>query len=285
MRYFKQGLAAGLLISLAGCGGGGSGAGPVTVFTYQTIDSAVPGDSNLRAVGFDRDAGGVVTDTANLQGTLTRDTQAINIAGLIVDADGQTANTWSDGTTTVGPSAVPAFTGIYDFFVPVTVTRNGLSDVYLIGVASRHEDLPSTGGATFSGQSSVGGILTGGGSGATSFDATGDLTLTADFAGGLVDVVMDGLTGAGVPFDQVEIQDMAIVNGAGDAIFQSNGSSTIAMTNGGTGVTPAGVLTGFDATGSFFGGDATGPQEAGGVFYADGPDGQIYGVFVADQRN
>ncbi len=272
-----------LLTGLAACGGGGDG-GPQTVFTYQTFNSTVPGDSTVRAVGFDRDSGGLVIDLENLRGTLTRDTDALDIAGLIVDANGRSGNTWSDGTTTVSPSNAAAFTGTYDFLIPVTVTRGGLSDTFLVGVATRHQDLPG-GSATFSGQSAVGGVLTGGGSGASGFEAVGDLTLSADFTSGLVDVVMESLSGAGVPFDKVTLSDLAILNGAGDAIFADAAGSGIEMTSGGVVIQPLGTIDDFAATGSFFGGDGNGPAEAGGTFYAEGPDGQIFGIFVADQRN
>eukprot|EP01013_Petalomonas_cantuscygni_P039743 TRINITY_DN71303_c0_g1_i1.p1 TRINITY_DN71303_c0_g1~~TRINITY_DN71303_c0_g1_i1.p1 ORF type:complete len:308 (-),score=76.94 TRINITY_DN71303_c0_g1_i1:815-1738(-) len=287
---------------LAACGGGGGGGGPQTVFTSQTFNEfEVAGDSTVRAVGMTRNAGGEVTGNENRQGTLTRETQALEIAGLVIDADGvpvidgERAQAWSDGSTTVNSNLQPAtaaiFNGSYDFFLPVEVTRSGGgAEVYLVGVSSRTADLPATGSAVFSGQASVGGIDDGAGGGSGAFKATGDTTLTANFGTGLVDVVMDSLQGTGAPIDRIEIANMDITDNAGDAIFSSADLSAITMFDGQTEVTPIGVLTDFDSTGAFFGGENTaagaplGPVEAGGTFYATGPDGQIWGIFAADER-
>ena len=80
-----------------------AGDGPNTVFTYQPIDSTVSGDSTVRAVGVAQEAGNSIV-VKNMQGTLTRENQALEIAGLIVDTDGSSRGVWSDGTTTVAAS-------------------------------------------------------------------------------------------------------------------------------------------------------------------------------------
>lgn len=279
----REKLIAGLGIALGLSACNGSGDGPNTVFTYQPIDSTVSGDSTVRAVGVAQEAGNSIV-VKNMQGTLTRENQALEIAGLIVDTDGSSRGVWSDGTTTVAASGAPAFSGVYDYVLPVEVTSGGLTNTYLIGVATRHQDLPSSGSATFTGQSIVNGILTGGGTGSSSFEASGDLSLTADFAAGVVDVVMENLAGTGAPIDEIAIGGLSIVNGGGDAIFAADSQSTIQFESGGTVVTPIGDPTSFDATGAFFGGDESGPLEAGGAFQVDGTGGGIFGIFVADDR-
>ena len=110
------------------------------------------------------------------------------------------------------------------------------------------------------------------------------LRLTADFAAGVVDVVMENLAGTGAPIDEIAIGGLSIVNGGGDAIFAADSQSTIQFESGGTVVTPIGDPTSFDATGAFFGGDGSGPLEAGGAFQVDGTGGGIFGIFVADDR-
>lgn len=281
-RMKRIGCAALALAALGACGGGGGG--PVTVFTYQTLDSNVPGDSELRALGFTRDGDGNIISVDSRSGTLDREEDAINIAGLIVDDDGRTGDTWTDGTTTVAPSSISAFNGVYDFVLPVEVTDASGATTYLIGVASRFEDIPS-GNATYSGQSQVSGILGGGGSGASSFDASGNMTLTADFQNSLVDVVMGSLSGSGVPIDTVRLDNLAISNTGGDAAFADSGSSTFSLTNGGSAVSLVGTGASLDAAGSFFGGDDDGPLEAGGTFVIEGDDGVVFGVFIAEDRN
>ncbi|NRB01090.1 MAG: hypothetical protein HRU32_14990 [Rhodobacteraceae bacterium] len=278
-----------LLASLAACGGSGSddlgGGGPNTVFTYQTFDSTVPGDSNVRAVGLDRDSGGLVVSVDNLAGLLSRQNQSLRIAGLIVDNDGISGNQWSDGSTTVTQINSAPFTGQYDFFVPVTVNSGGFATPYLIGVVSRAQDLPSGGTASFTGQSLVTAILSGAGTGGSSFEAMGEVTLTANFAANTVSAVMSSLTGSGATFDSVEIGNMVIQNSGGDAVFASGAGTTFAASNGGGAVDPIGTVSDIQATGAFFGGDAQGPLEAGGTFNVVGADGQVFGVFAAEERN
>lgn len=276
---------------LAGCGGGG-GDGPATVFNYQNFDSRVPGNSTIAAAGVTRsDASGLPEGTTVEIGTLDRQPQTLSIAGVIVDGIfQQTDGSWSAGGTTVSPSQLDVFanTNTYDFFLPVTVTDSaGLADNYIIGVVSRTQDLPTTSGSVdYTGQARVDGVLAGDGATAgQSFGSDGTLTLTADFAGGLVDVVISELNNAEAPFDTVRINNLAISSGT-NATFERTGTGFTSFTDDGSAYDPDfGGSTTESASGAFFGGNSGGPVEAGGVFSVNGANGStIFGIFAADER-
>lgn len=274
-----------LLLALsAGCSGSGGKEGPTSVFSYQTLDSRVPGTSLMRAIGFSRDGDGNVTSPHSVHGTMVRESQAIDIAGVIVDSDGKSNDRWTSGTTTVAPNRIAHFSGVYDYVAPFSVTSGGYTGTYLIGVAARHDRLPTSGTAIYSGQSTVTGILTGGGAGASAFSATGDLSLTADFQAGTVRVALNQLSGTGTPFDKLTLDGLAISNDQGDAVFGMGAAGSVTATNNGTAVTPIGTVSTKQVAGSFYGGDNQGPVEAGGSFNLTGPQGQLFGVFIADSR-
>ena len=288
MFHFKTYSAVIVIGLLAACGGGGGG-GPETVFTYQTLESEVPGTSTIAAAGLTQsDPSGLPDGTEVQVGTLDRAPRTLSIAGVIVDGIFQQSDgSWSAGGTTVSPSELSVFanTGTYDFFLPVTVDDGDFAGTYIVGVVSRTQDLPTTTGTVdYTGQARVEGILGSDGvSPGNAFGSDGDLTLTADFANGLVDVVIDELYENGMPFDTVRVDDLVISSGA-NATFERTGTGFTSFANGLTPVDPdLGPSTTESASGAFFGGDPNGPVEAGGVFSVNGANGNtIYGIFAAD---
>jgi len=303
MFHFKTYTAVTLIGLLAACGGGGGGGsssgggGPRTVFTYQTFDSEVPGDSDATAVGLTQsDPSGLPDGVTTIFGDLNRETRELTIDGVLVGTFDEVNGSWTDGTTTVSPSdlAVFANTSTFDFFVPVTVTEaGGFASTYIVGIATRTEDLPTDPDAgdtsyTFTGVAHVGGILGSDGSTAgTAFESGGDLTLSADFQTGLVGAVIDDLTEGGIPFDTVRIADM-VIGTETSATFERTGTGFVTFENDGDAVTPSlGASTTESASGAFFGGATAGnverPAEAGGAFSVNGENGNtIFGVFAAD---
>jgi hypothetical protein len=276
---------------LMACGGGGGG--PQTVFTYQDIDSTVPGSSTMVAAGLTRsDPSGLPDGTTVATGTLDREPRTLSINGVVVNGVYQQADgSWTAGGTTVSPSTLGIFanTSTYDFFIPVIVDNGEFASNYIVGVVSRTEDFPTSGGAVnYTGVARVEGILGGDGSTpGTGFGSDGTLVLTADFSNSLVDAVISGLSGANIDFDTVRINDLAISTGA-NATFASTGASAIVFEDGGGVVTPLGADPTESASGAFFGGNPSGPDgpvEAGGVFAVNGDNGNtIFGIFAADER-
>ncbi|MEJ8562151.1 hypothetical protein QTO30_13570 [Yoonia sp. GPGPB17] len=287
MFHFKTYSAMMVIGLLAACGGGGGG-GPQTVFTYQTFENRVPGTSTIAAAGLTRSAPSGLPDGTEVQvGTLDREPRTLSIAGVIVEGELQSNGTWlgSNGTI-VSPSELAVFANTnYDFLLPVTVDDGDFEGNYIVGVVSRTQDLPTDSGTVnYTGQARVDVIL--GGDGATpgdAFGSDGELTLTADFANGLVDVVIDELNENGMPFDTVRIDDLVISSGA-NATFERTGTGFTSFASGLTPVEPAlGPSTTESASGAFFGGDPNGPVEAGGVFSVNGANGNtIFGIFAAD---
>ena len=291
MFNFKTYTAVTLIGLLAACGGGSGGGGaPRTVFNYQTLESVVPGSSTIVAVGLTQSDTGLPDGTDLVSGTLDRVSRKLSIDGVVVDGVFQTASgSWTDGTTTVSPSnlAIFANTATYDFFVPVTVEQGGLESQYIFGVVSRTQDLPTspdTTAFTYNGVARVDGILGSDGiARGTAIGSDGRLSLTADFARGLVDVVINRLNDTGMPFDTVRIDNLVLSTGF-NATFERNGTGFITFEGG----TPSlGASTTESASGAFFGGavnEIVAPSEAGGVFTVNGENGNvIYGIFAGDR--
>ena len=292
MFNFKTYTAVTLIGLLAACGGGSGGGGaPRTVFNYQTLESVAPGSSTIVAVGLTQsDPSGLPDGTDLVSGTLDRVSRKLSIDGVVVDGVFQTASgSWTDGTTTVSPSNLPIFanTETYDFFVPVTVEQGGLESQYIFGVVSRTQDLPTspdTTAFTYNGVARVEGILGSDGTApGTKIGSDGRLSLTADFARGLVDVVIDRLNATGMPFDTVRIDNLVLSIG-NNATFERNDTGFITFEGG----TPSlGAPTTESASGAFFGGavnEIVAPSEAGGVFTVNGQNGNvIYGIFAGDR--
>jgi hypothetical protein len=296
MFNFKTYTAMALIGLLAACGGTSDGGGvPQTNFTYQALNNAVPvpGSSTIIAAGLTRsDTSGLPDSTDLVSGTYDRVSRELTIDGVVVDGVFQAASgDWTDGTTTLSPSdlAVFANTATYDFFVPVTVTK-GDANQYIFGVASRTQDLPTDPGSqqtifVFTGVAHVDGILGSDGTApGTDIGSGGRLSLTADFARGSVDIVIDQLQD--MPFNRVRIDNLDVSTGI-NATFERNGNGFITF-EGGTGAPSLGASTTESASGAFFGGainEIVAPSEAGGVFTVNGENGNtIYGIFAADER-
>lgn len=301
MFHFKTYTAVTLIGLLAACGGGGAGTSggggsPSTIFTYQALVSTVPGTSTIVAAGLTQsDPSGLADGTDLVSGTLDRASRALTINGIVVSGVFETTSgSWTDGTATVSPSKLAIFanTNTYDFFVPVTVAQGDFESQYILGVVSRTQDLPTEPGSqqteiTYSGVARVESILGRDGTAAgTAIGSDGRLSLTADFANGLVDVVIDQLVNADMPFDTVRIDDLVVDTGS-DATFARNGTGFITFANGEEAFSPSlGTSTSESASGAFFGGavnEIVAPVEAGGVFTVNGENGNtIFGIFAAD---
>ena len=293
MFNFKTHTAAILIGLLSACGG--SDTSPETVFTYQYLASNVPGTSTIVAAGLTQSSQSGLPDITNLvSGTFNRVSRELSIDGIVVDGTLKASGDWTDGTTTVSPSSLDIFenTTTYDFFVPVTVTKDSFASQYIFGVASRTQDLPTDTSIqqtafTFTGVANVQGILGSDGTAAgTAIDSDGLLSLDADFASGLVDIEIYGLSDEDMPFDRVKIVDLDISSGI-NATFGRNDDSFITF-EGGDGTPFLGATTTESASGAFFGGavnEIVAPSEAGGVFTVNGENGNIiYGIFAADGR-
>lgn len=271
---------------LAACGAGGQGGGPQTVFNYQDINSEVAGTSRVAAVGLTRTQTDGATDgTEAVLGTLDRAPRTLTItvdnAGQITGIYNADTEQWTDGTKVVGP--YPILTGNFDFMLPVEVSANGESNPYILGVVSRTEDLPTSNGTTtYSGSAMVGAIMSADGVAPATFaESSGSLNLQASFSTSHVTAAITGLTG--MSFDTIRLQDLQISAGS-DATFTFDGGSTIVFLDGDNEMIPYIGNFSTSADGAFFGGDPNGPVEAGGVFAVVGDDGNIWGIFAADQR-
>ncbi|WP_322890712.1 MULTISPECIES: hypothetical protein [unclassified Yoonia] len=277
---------------LAACGGGGGG-GPQTEFTSQQLDSRVPGESDIAAVGLLVDTDGNPTDTSVAFGKLDRVARTLTIGNVVVT--GNPNNTVWDGDD-YRVERIPGFPN-RAFLIPVTIADKitatnpdgGYETQYIIGVVSRTQDLPTGGTVIFDGTARIGGILA---EPSRIIDANGVMTLTARFAGDRgVDVNLTGLS-TGI-FNRLEISNLEIVNSNGSATFQDSSATTIRYLNGNTVVSSpiAGTVEQF-VDGAFYGGlpNVIGPIEVGGVFTIVGTDqngntvGNIYGIFEGLRR-
>ena len=273
---------------LSACGGGGGG-GPRTEFNYQPFDSTVAGQSRIAAVGLIRLDGDFGPEGSEVvTGTLQREDRTLTVtldgAGQITGVFDPDTERWKSSDTVV--MAYADLSGNFDFFIPVQVAYgglNGFSDPYVIGVVSRTEDLPSTGTFVFDGSAMVGANLSANTATTNSYSqSSGTLVLRGNFGSSHVNGTISGL--AGMPFTTVQLTDLQMSGGA-DATFALDSDSTITFSNGSGAVVPnTGDGTTNYASGAFFGGDGSGPVEAGGVFAVVGEDGNIWGIFAADDR-
>ena len=272
---------------LSACGGGGGG-GPRTEFNYQPFDSTVAGQSRIAAAGLTRtDVDENPDGTEVRTGTLQREDRTLTVtldeAGQITGVFDADTESWTSGTTTV--TSYSALTGNFDFFIPVQVSVDGgASNPYVLGVVSRTEDLPASGTVVFTGSARVGANLSADGVSPNTYsESAGSLNLSANFGNDHVTATISGLTG--MPFTIVRMTNLQI-SGGSDATFALDGGSTVTFSNTGGAVVPfTGAGTVNSASGAFFGGDGNGPVEAGGVFAVVGEDGNIWGIFAADDRN
>ena len=270
---------------LSACGGGGGG-GPRTEFNYQPFDSRVAGQSRIAAVGLVQDEGsGIPTSTRSVLGTLDRgQTSTLSINGVIVNGVEVSEQVWSDGNGNRVDLNNTLFRELdLQFSIPVDVSfASGLSGQHMVGVVSRSEDLPN-GSAVYFGAADIDAILRPTIDSEEQFmNSSGSLTLTARFGTDHVDATITGLVG--MPFTSIELRNLEISSGS-DALFGWDAGSTIVFLNDGGTVTPLiGSDPNYAASGAFFGGDGNGPVEAGGVFAVDGEDGNIWGIFSANNR-
>ncbi len=256
-----------------------------SVPSYETLDSRADVTSTI---------GGIVARTnnttglvsfVNLSGTLKHDTGATTLSDgtiSVTDPDGGDDNgVLSDGTN----SLVVGSSGSYDYVTTVrsSYIEGGTSfdTSGFAGVVTSAEDMPSTGGATYTGESQ--GVLV---TATQGFDLNdGSSTVTADFASGTVDVELSGFTvtdqvtgnAAVAPIDTVKVTGMTI-SGNGFA------GGTFATTNAGADVNVTGANTSSQTAGTFFGYDTATktPDEVAGVTGSRGDDALLGAAFIAD---
>lgn len=149
------------------------------------------------------------------------------------------------------------------------------------GVATRPQDMPSSGNASYTGEA-VGTLVTG----TQGFDlASGTSTVNANFGNSTVDVTMNGFTvrdqtsGAtnNAPLDTVAVNGMTIADNG-----FSGGTAEVSLN--GSGVNVTGTNTSHTAQGHFFGFDTgtSEPDEIGGSLLVTGDSGRIVTTFIGD---
>ena len=159
----------------------------------------------------------------------------------------------------------------------VTIPSGTAAEVATLSVFE--PNITATGTVIYQGEAFVDGITE---SGSTSFQARGVSTVTSDFNGGNVDVVINGLQNT-PPFDRIEISSMSLT--PSNATF---GDGSVALFSGDEDVTQIILGAGYttDASGAFFGLDSLmqsfQPDEVGGIFVGDGTNGTLSGGFLAD---
>jgi len=278
------------VMALANCGGGGGGGGggassgpqapPASVSgtLYRPLsDTANPGSSTVQLASITQ-TGGLPSSTTAANGTLDRQSQVLNVPGVIANGS-STGASWEAGATRVTRTTAGGLTGSYDFFTPVTVTTDGgaTENLGVLGVRTNPVDMPTSRTATYTGEANVTQIITAGAGGVSS--SAGNVSIDADFAAGRATVEMDNLSG--LAFDTVTIQDARIIDGGIDEV-----GSTVDFSLSGAPVAPIGAQSGHSVDGSFYGlrqSDGL-PEEAAGVFAVTGADGNVSGIFAGGSR-
>ncbi len=153
------------------------------------------------------------------------------------------------------------------------------------------DDVPTSGSATYTGEAS-GGYVTSDGSSKQAI--MGDMTASADFGAGTVDVTVSNLTGydeatnsadtsADLLFDSASAS--MVLNSSYRNNFYNENSSDVTYSKNGSEVDIS-SFTGSDntnsASGSFYGFDTTdgNPAEIGGSITSEGSDGQVIVNYV-----
>ncbi|MGB0499000.1 MAG: hypothetical protein ACPGID_11730 [Rubricella sp.] len=278
------------LTALAACGGGGGGGGgggPVVPPPdyIELSDRAENAASTLAAFGiFTPDPGDptIASATGELQhesGTIEITIEGVTINDTDTDADGE----WATGgiSLTDLPQAGQSF-DYAGFYILESPSGGG---PVIIGVPTEAADMPTSGSATYSGESFI--------QGATTFDGGSDLdsggvaSVAVDFSGaGSATITLDSFPGAdGLPFDSIVISGVTISGGGLDFSSASLALLTDTPSNIEDDVLGSGFI--LDGDGGFFGPvgpqtGGTGPDHVGGAFGAEGANGQVFGGFLAD---
>ena len=279
--------AAGALLALAACSGGGSTETDVPV--YESFGSDASVTSELAGPVLRSSASG--NEVIAASGTLRHDTGRIvlDLGNYVLDdpdgfgdRDGDGLAELSDGTVTI--EVIPGFEDFdfVRFFGDGEYTTGGTR--YLVngifGIATAAADMPLSGTATYSGPVAAILVPTGGGE----VEQSGTTLATVDF-GGTLDLRMTfddtAVDGVGTPvapaLDEIAIRRMGI---AGNSF--SGGTITVDFDDGAG--DPVGTVRSQRAEGRFFGYDAARriPDEIGGVVIVEGAGATIAAGFVAD---
>ncbi len=276
-----------LIAVLSGCGGGSSGSGGTP--TDPPVNVEPPPGLFRTGVDQETNVGGVTITTTSdgnfvlhpLNGQLDHNEGALNInitdVARLTDTNGRNSSgDWHDSSrgTTLSPSDLlptsTTYVRLFEFDSSKGTTPT------LMGVLVPIDSLRAARGtATYTGTSEINYAILD----ATGNNSTGTARATIDFDTGRVSLQIYSLDGT-TPFDEVLVNNMQInMNNAG----LSGGS--IILNNNGANVTSALLGTGIDdATGGALYGlnNAGEPDEAGGMFTAEGSRGQVAGVWIAD---
>ncbi len=282
-------------LALAACGGGDTatgGGGPAPAPPVALIQNAQP---YAPEAGSDA----LIGVQANAAGGLST-AQLLTVTGLNNPTTGQLKLT--DGSTFFtdpdGPDAQDVardgrslriayndLTGTYQFarlYTGVDISADGTSSGVFIGVVGQEAasgQITSSGSATYSGEA-IADLRTN----PTDTQASqtfnydnGSATAVVNFGAQSANVTMSGFQlPAGAPFDRIAITGMTL-NG------NRLSGGTVSTTLNGQGVNPVGANRKTVAAGVLLGNVTGGiPDEIGGIAYARGDGGALFGAFVGD---
>ncbi len=294
-----------IALSLLGaCGGGG--AGPVAEdppADDQTTDPGVPGDGPTPSQNFSEGATGdpveVETESSTLSETVSGEDQDVIGLGTIIDPTTgervlvRLTGTYADATEiwrledriVVLTDDVSGAFEDSDSFIDESETMTGV-----LGLPTPLDVMPASGRASFEGGAVMSLILPD--DGIDFLDGTS--TVDVDFDAGTVSATLGNflnplsqLNGnrfetppggdAVIPIDGLVLTD-AVISGSGfsGGVVTTTGNQNLTQTIGGD--------KRIFSEGQFFGHDETAntPNEVGGLIYAEGNRGQIFGSFIAD---
>lgn len=292
-------LGLGAVCALAACGGGSTNSSGGTTtptptsgsFTYQTLNSTADATSDLVGNAVRTNGSTAALDVTTSSGTLKHDTGATTISDgtvTLTDPDGASNSVLMDSSGATSTQGTLGFTGNYDSVTDyrLTYTANGTNfdSIGVGGVATRPQDMPSSGNATYTGEA-VGTLVTG----SQGFDlAGGTSTVSASFGTGTtgtVNVTMNGFTvrdqASGTtnnaPLDVITVNGMTIADNG-----FSGGTAGVSLNGASVNVT--GTNTSHSAQGHFFGFDTgtSQPDEVGGSVLITGDSGRIVTTFIGD---
>lgn len=286
------------LACLAGCAGGGGGSDSATSNPYPPINSVTPstGLSVVQSnVTFDNpttkftSTGGTVDISASGNGSVIN-TVNLNVAGVSGITFKQTFSSFtpqadSHGTVLYAASVTdpsdqsvrqmlfanpgyPLFSLTYTTFGfweynASTIAASGVGGAFAIGVATRANDLPTTGTANYSG-----GMIGRYADGKTSWAVTASASSMADFGMGTLSLTTSQSFRAPVSGGAAVRDDNLNLSGA---LLFAPGTNQLS----GTLTTTPGGMTG-PASAKFFGPAA---KEVGGTFFVTNSGSQMTGAF------
>lgn len=279
---------------LAACGGGGGptvlGPGRVATpepGTLQSLNATSGGDSTIAGTSLQTQPSTSITllsaQLSAQTGNLTQFNNGVTQIGDLDDSNGG----WRDdsGNLLLVSDALErdggfTYSRVFNF-IAAPGSSPDLSGTVILGVVTPGGSIPNTGSLSYSGQAFINGGIDGADS---SIGTRGTAIVDANFTGTQNVTVTISAFNDPVPFDSITLDDFDISNGGNT--FEV-GTVTL-FDAGNTDITGTllGSVTGNTAAGHFFGLDAVAedsqPDEVGGMFFAEGTNGEIYGGFMAD---